>query len=498
MVDVRFSQLTREASVTDTDAETIVSQLVRETSIKVVPTFVRTSQIVREVSVEVFFLELFMSQMVRETSVEVAPVGTPCTIEPILLESSYPPLIQADWIEPVTMETAWLTDISRSKAALAEDRMIAYRRPLRTITAKVSGATAFGDGLSSTLVNKMLKRLANNRNPLPIWQDRRTINLTATTGQNEVRIDTLYRRFYPGQRVGIARPDGQQINYLGGLDVVFVQIAEVLSDRIVLTADCPVQFDAGWDCYPMIDCDIVPRSTMDLACDAAGRTTITGLEISGCMTLPASSDEDVSTIYDYIDGYPVLDVGPNWIDGVSYDIHREAEPFQSGRTQMISASGARAVEVFNFNFGPVQRADFWDLLRFFDSRRGRAHGCWIIHPQTMWTFVGSGLDYIDVRPIGYANDTPEHFTHVAGEEADGTIWIRPISACTLETGPTRHRIHLDAISVTPTTNPVRVTAAVFCRGESDTAKETWVNEELCIAFELGFRGLLAEGTVEIE
>lgn len=489
MVDVRFSQLVREASETNPDAEVLVSQLVKETSIKVIPVFVRASQIVREVSIEVFFLELFLSQMVRETSIPVSLIGTPCTIEPILIESSDIALLRANWVDPVVMETSWLTDISRSKAALAEDRMIAYRRPLRTIR-----ATVMEPGDQATRVAKYVHLLAHNRNPVPLWQDRRTINLTATTGQNEIRIDTTNRRFYPGGRVGIARPDGLQI---GSLEVVFQQIASVLSDRIVLTANCSAQFEAGWDCYPTIDCDIVPRTKVDLGSDEVASAKLICLEVSGCMTLPASSDEDVSAIFPYIDGYPVLDVMQNWAEGVSYDIHRESESFTSGRTQAISASGSRAVEVFEMEFGPLTRPEFWNLLNFHDSRRGRGLGCWILHPQTMWHFVGSGLDYIDVRPAGYANDIPSYFSHVAGVEADGTIWIRQIVGATVETSPDRHRIHLDAISVTPTTNPARITAAVFCRQDSDTAKETWATEDICERFEMSFRGLLAEGTVEI-
>lgn len=491
MVDVRTSQIARETSVSNDDTDLVVSQLVREVSMTVVPAFVRISQIVRETSVKVFFTEkLRLSQLVREVSVAVPPLGTACTVEPILIETSYQTLVRADWSDPVVMETAWLTDVSASKNARAEDRMIAYRRPLRTISALI---TEVGDG--ATRVAKFAHRLAQNRNPVPLWQDRCTINAQANSGQNEIQITTAYRRFYPGQRIGIARPDGLQI---GTVDYVFALIDSVGADRLFLTANLSVTLSAGWDVYPLIDCDIVPSIQIDLPSDEAASARITALEIAGCSTLPASSDEDVSGIYDYIDGYPILDVVQNWATGVSYEVRREAESYQSGRTQAISKSGSREVEIFEMSFGPLTRAEFWNLLMFHDSRRGRGRGLWIIHPQTMWHFIGAGLDYIDVRSVGYANDTPEFFSYVAWQESDGSFGIRPIVSVTNETSPTRQRLHLNAISVTPTTNPVRVTAAVFCREDSDTAKETWATETICASFEMSFRGLLAEGTVEID
>lgn len=495
MVDVRFSQLVRETSAQNADAEIVVSQIVRITSIRVVPAFVRISQIVRITSVPVFFTEkVRLSQLVRIVSIPVPALGTACEVAPINIESSYTVLPQADWTEPVRMETSWLTDISASKVARAEDRMIAYRRPLRTISAKLSGYDRDGER-NSTRLAKTIKRYAHNRNPVPLWQDRRTINAQANSGQNEIQISTTYRRFYPGQRVGIVKPDGGQIN---SLDVVFAFIEAVAADRIYLTQNLSVTLEAGWHVYPMIDCDVIPQTQIDLGSDNVASAKVTGLEIAGCMALPASSGEDVSGIFDYIDGYPVLDVVQNWAEGVSYEVRREAESYQSGRTQAVSASGSRAVEIFEMSFGPLTRAQFWDLLQFHDSRRGRARGCWILHPQTMWTFIGSGLDYIDVRAVGYANDIPELFTHVAYIEPDGTIGIRPIVSASVETGPTRHRLHLNAISVAPPSLIDRVTAAVFCREDSDTATEEWATEDICASFSMSFRGLLAEGTVEIE
>lgn len=493
MVDVRISQIVRETSASNDDADVIVSQIVRLTSVTVVPAFIRISQIVRLTSVRVFLAErIRLSQLTRLTSVAVPPIGTACLVEPISSGiQSFFGLIDADWIEEVEMETEWLTDVSASKVDLAEDRTIAARRPVRSVKVTLSGMTQ----KDMNRLAKHLGNLARARNAVPLWQDRCTLQATALSGvDNELFISTAYRRFYSGQHVAVARPDRDQISTF---EYAQMTIASVLSDRLVLTSNVSQTLLAGWDVYPMIDCEIVGTSKVGLVSDYYGRTTIQLLEISGCSTLPASSGEDISGDFDYIDSYPVLDVGPNWRDGIQYEISRQMESYQSGRSAGVNASGARAVEVFEFDFGVCTRAAFWKMLKFHDSRRGRGRPFWVLHPQTMWSFMGSGLDYIDVNPFGYANDIPALFSHIAYIQPDGTIGIRPIVTATRETAPARHRIHLNPISVAPPSVIDRVTAAILCREDSDSFKEVWTNEELCTSLQLKCRGLLAEGLVSI-
>lgn len=490
MVDVRFSQIVRETSAQNTDAEVLVSQIVRIVSVEVVPSFLRISQVVRIVSGNPPIIDkIRLSQLVRIVSALVPDIGTACEVEPIPSETNQPALVRGDWISSVEMETAWLTDVAWSKVEKAEDRTIGARRPVRTIRALCSGLTQ----REALRVQNYAARLAKNRNPVPLWQDRRTLrsNATGTT----LDVDTRWRRFYRGQHVGIARPDGQQIL---GKDVLLLTIAAKTDDTITLTSAVPTTLLAGWDVYPMMDCEIVPKVDVHNETDQHASIQVEALELSGCSTLPASCDEaDIDLYYPTYGNYPVLDVDPNWGGGVASDVERAVEAFQSGRGRGISASGERGVPVFQVDFGVVDREGFWKVLCLHDSRAGRGRGVWVVHPQSLWRHVGSGTDYVDIEPDGYSADILEFYDHVAMVEPDGTLTIRPIVSVSEETSPARWRLHLDPLTLAAPSPLARITPAALCRGDSDSLKEVWKNEDVCSELKMAFQGLLREEDISL-
>lgn len=460
---------------------------------------VRVSSIARMVSVRVpsILPGVRTASIARMVSVRNV-VNPTCDVLPLSPVTSLFPFFPANWRERVRMETAWLTDVVGSKESLAEERVGLLQRPLRRSTTTLSGLPReFGSRLSH-----FFARLTQHRNAYPIYQDQTAV--TANSSAAILFCDTRWRRFYTGGRVGIVLADYSQIQVSGGLEVVFAQIQSVQNTRLNLTANLPTTIPAGALVFPMMDCEMSTEAAVRTLNDAVAEAQFEALEISGCSTLPESSGEDVSAIFDYYLGFPIVRVGlgPNWEDEVPWKIVRDSDKTPSGRSRVLDADGTRGVREFGpLEFGPFpDRASFWDLLQLHDSRRGRQRPLWLVNPQIIWEYISYGVDgtgpYVDVKPYGYNNDVPEFYDYIVLVTTAGNAHLNPIVSSQAMTGPTRWRVRVQN-AFTGGLSVKHTTSAHFVRQANDSLTEEWGSNEICLSARMAYRELLKDEAVSL-
>ncbi len=141
-----------------------------------------------------------------------------------------------------------------------------------------------------------------------------------------------------------------------------------------------------------------------------------------------------------------------------------------------SGNNGRWYQSLTFSF--CERENLWDLLQFFDSRRGRLLPFWTYAPVPFFEFDDITATYVDVADTFDPADVASALTYVAVVLKDGTVEIRPVSGAAIVGQSIR-------ISVSTNFSPPAaadvdyVTMGMMCRFDSDVMQETWYNDENC-------------------
>lgn len=415
---------------------------------------------------------------ITRQGIEVAAKSHFARVVPIALPGTVANFLVNNWQSGVVVETSFQTDMTNAMT-LAEARRSLSSRPVREQAVLIS-ALSQSDALK---LQMNLLRLAHSRLPLPLYSDFTKLsqdNANTTT----FYCDTRWRRFYPGQRVIVA-----------GTQATFGTIAKVFANRLVLTAAIGA-FAAGTRIYPAVDAEIAMSNDFETLTDHVNSCSLSILEAAGKSALPATRT-GLPIGFQTYQGYPILSVPTDWISAPRAAVSRAGEQFRSGRGVITYLQGDRPQLDFEVTFTQVSRQEAWDVIQFFESRRGRLLPFWFFAPHTLWEVKDTNVAYLEVAPVGNQNDVTAFLSYVGLVLKSGELIVRGIQSLTVA-GNGNWRLNFDsALAAAPAVADVtRATSAHLCRFASDALKENWLTDETC-SFRVGVHELLSERSATV-
>lgn len=395
---------------------------------------------------------------------EVLATAVPSIIVP-LADPAGLELFLHNWASRVEMVTTYSTDISPSQDSIAEERRALVARPFRSIRFRwTQNEEAFVDK-----VMHQLRLFPNQRMAVPLYQDQ--MELTQSSAASDtIFCDTRVSRVYPGQRVAvvkIVRTDRSRVDQVDLRRVLTKQ-----DDSITLDSATSFALDMGDTIvFPTVDVEVNLQSTVQFHAETVGDMPFEVEEVVGQSALPPSESGKPSGFDEYRD-QPIFSIDHNWADPFETRFMREGLRTARGRGFVVEPRGARHRTIFSYKFGPADREDFWDLLHFFDTRRGRCRSFWAIDQENLWTVLNvTGGTLIDFSPLGDFAKFQEEMQYVGFVLEDGTRVVR--EAVTIVDISTVWRVTVPE-AVTFNENDVRRAArARLVRFREDELREQW-------------------------
>lgn len=399
-------------------------------------------------------------------------LGTPAEVVVPRALPAVPPLpIVADWIDNVEISTTWRTDVTRSVTKDEEERRALLTRPVRQITATLTGRN---NEETHTLAQQVMNYAYSNA-PAPIYCDQAFIESASGT---TIYCDTRFRRIHIGQRV-IIQSERELTKQSDNL-VQWAVVADVANNYVVLSsapARAPVRGDL---LIPCMDVQVTTQASGTLIVDNVLQVQVSWMETPGPESIPAShpplSYDNLNGLVAYADGIPVFDLPPNWIDGIETQILRRAETDGLGKGTSIFAQGS-PYHRFALTMMAKDRETAWAQQRFFDAMQGRCGQFYLLSFNDPWVLDAAPFPTTSacrIKPIGSHEEIALHFRHAAFTRANGEVVIRQIQS--VVDGGTYYGITL--ASALPDTDFVSIKPAHLCRLDSDTYTATWITDQI--------------------
>lgn len=402
-----------------------------------------------------------------------------------------------DWADEVELSSSYSTDVSMSPTTGAESRRGLIFKPLRSMKLTWLQSSEEFDASDASRLDRLyvfLRRLTDQECAIPLYPDVRQLDAAYLSTDTTIFFDTTRGRWFEGARVAVVRLDIS--GHYESHSLHFIDTVQ--SDRLVLDSQLGSATRAGWALVlPMIDCHIVMDAQMELPTGCLGAVSLTVEEIAGPSQLPPSKADLPSGAQTHLD-IPILDVTPDWSGSVRSGRSRAGLSFNSGRARGVAPYAARSRERHELEF-TNERPDFWKLVEFFDTRRGRLRSFWHIDHQQLWTVSGLSTNFIDVAPFGDFADFAEELEggQVGLEMADGTYYVR--DAVTVQDVATNYRITVSPVlpSGLSAADVVRVARARRVRFDSDEMVERWTTAGLA-STRFRIIEVLEEGVVNLD
>lgn len=399
-------------------------------------------------------------------------LGTPAEVVVPRALPAVPPLpIVADWIDNVEISTTWRTDVTRSVTKDEEERRALLTRPVRQLTATLTGRN---NEETHTLAQQVMNYAYSNA-PAPIYCDQAFIESASGT---TIYCDTRFRRIHIGQRV-IIQSERELTKQSDNL-VQWAVVADVANNYVVLSsapARAPVRGDL---LIPCMDVQVTTETSGSLIVDNVLQVQVSWMETPGPESIPAShpplSYDNLNGLVAYADGIPVFDLPPNWIDGIQTQVLRRAESDGLGKGTSIFAQGS-PYHRFALTMMAKDRETAWAQQRFFDAMQGRCGQFYLLSFNDPWVLDATPFPTTSacrIKPIGSHEEIALHFRHAAFTRANGEVVVRQIQS--VVDGGTYYGITL--ASALPDTNFVSIKPAHLCRLDSDTYTATWVTDQI--------------------
>ncbi len=323
-------------------------------------------------------------------------------------------LFLCNWSDPVELATAFDTAISQAQT-LAEERKSLRSRPTRVGQMSLVSLRE----RDAWQLQMVVQRLSQTDQLLPLFSD--FAKITAAASGDTLTCVTSDRRFFEGGRVIIA----QLVNAasLVNFEVGTIAAGGVAAGAITLTASVSRTYPAGSRVYPAIEAKMNLSGSLEVVSDQKLVTRLRWAEVIGASQLPGLADADTTPAgFNEYDGEPILHITPNWRQHGTGP-RRVGRSSASGRSASTATWGARPLfaKPLGWQFGT--RAAAFDLLRFFDSRAGRAFPFLLPSFLDDFTPLALGTTTIDVSPNGPVFDY-SHITHIAILMDDGSVVVR--------------------------------------------------------------------------
>jgi len=381
-----------------------------------------------------------------------------------------------NWASQVEMESSYETDVTRSPFTLTEERRSKRQRAQRVINYRWSRNSA----AEYDRMIVFLRRLTNENLQGLLFQDFANVTAEQAAGESIIHCESGKKRFFPGQRILVSKmPDGFQAH-------ATVEVLTILavSDIRIITSTVPSQtFDPAlnWTVFPIIDCE---KKLETEQTDETTETIDMGIELHefrGPSALPPTT-VGLPDDWEVAFGLPIWEIEPNWVNGVPKGYKRYGNMQQQGRAVKPKLEGDRYAQTQRYDL-LLDRTDFWRVLNFFDSRRGRALAFWSVDREFIWNVVDTDPNFIDVTPFGefadfdaiwtedssgagiVMNDGTIHIVHINTVQDIGGVW-----RLTLALGETLP----DPIDVTQIDRFARARTTRF---QSDAMTERWETSE---------------------
>lgn len=390
------------------------------------------------------------------------------------LGTYFPPVYEPDWTNRIEFTTSWQTAISQSPLTGTEERHSLKTRPTREISFSTSSMSQAG----SMQLQMSTFQLMNARTPMPIYCDLTTLVRAVGTSATEIECYTLHKRFFSGQRALVVKRDFSRFDISGVNSYGFyIDIKEVALDRLIVEQGAVlVPLDGTELLFPCMDVHPLLKQDGTLYSDFYTSARVTALEIDGNSTLPPSWQGEIGAYHDYYEGYPIFKIEPNYATSVKQSYFRPGKEFRSGRsTQVASYSDlpSIALEYSEFN---TSRREAWDLLRFFDSRRGAAEAFWAIQPLTSWKYITTTDTSVQAEGFDYLDVTKKYIKHIGIETTEGDLYVKAIDDITEASSRFTIDFSSDRFTVVP--NIRRVSPAWLCRFDDDSLTQKWDTDRI--------------------
>lgn len=407
------------------------------------------------------------------------------TAQPIPLPDVDAAIFPAQWAAGVTVETTWTTDVTSAEVSSSEERRSLAGRPWRQITARIVG---FRPGeLPKALA--ALSAQAQARFLMPLYCD--VVDRVQVSQGRFLAGNFAHRRFVPGARLGIAEivSGGRLAN------VSYHRIVSVSASVVEVESPGPGSptYPEANRVFPVLDCEINLEAAARLVAAEAVEIDLVAHEVAGPSCLSPSSVDVPEGITSW-KGLPVFAPRADWVAPPARGVDREGKRYGSGRAELVAASDARPRWTAELRVTALQRKDYWPLLQFFDSRRGRARAFWFVDPSATFRLVSFSTTMLTV-----AKDIAVHdwtaVPAVALVLRDRSVHVREVSAV-VASGDTFQVTPAEPWPALAPASVARVALAHLARFASDAITERWISDEV-VQVDVNVTEVLADGPVAL-
>lgn len=354
-------------------------------------------------------------------------------------------------------------------------------------------------------------RHAHSLTPAPLWSEKTLLTSGVTTGATSLPCVTTDRLFFQGMRVALLEP--ARGRYQAARFVILTIAASgVHTNSLDVTGGGAIDGPYAKNCIivPLIDALPIAAETMRLIAGWTGSVSGRAFRSAPAQGLAGGlpailADGATPTGAVTYDGLPIFDVWPEWSNGVSIGVARDA-----GDGTLLAD---RAAFVFEHDFLFTTRAEARRLLAWFSGRRGRVHPLWFVSPRRDFSLspgVGSTISGTTLDVLAFGWDTrfaglPWRPDRIAVVTRDGSspngrkVTIRRIvsSAPGTAGGVAIETLTLDSALPTLATALIdRIGWAFRARFDQDELTERWSSTTNMRA-RVRIAEVLKEGTVEV-
>lgn len=380
-----------------------------------------------------------------------------------------------DWADNLVLRSSYLTDVESSNTG-AESRLGLRLKPARSmdlVWRQTLNEYDAGDLSRLDRLYVFLRKLTDDRFPVPLYCDQRVLETAYLSTDDTLFFDASHGRWFTGARVAVV-----QLTHTGSYSSHSLHILEsVQSDHVVFDAPLGVDVRAYSIILPLMDCEITLETEMLQEHGCLAEVTLTVNEVPGASALPATKADTPAGAPTHR-GIPIFNIEPDWASGIRRRRSRQGAEFSAGRGRAVAPEASRSREVHELNF-TNERASYWQIVQFFDTRRGRLRDFWHIDQEQIWTASVLATGSIQLEPFGVFADFEEELEGglIGLFMSDGSYHVRDVSSVN-DLGVTYQVLLTPDLPALSAANVVRIARARAVRFDSDEMEETWAHAGL--------------------
>lgn len=397
-----------------------------------------------------------------------------------------------NWATAARMESLYSTDITASAEQLAEQRTALLQKPYRNLSVRWA---VKGNSESREMLTEM-RRLVDATSVVPIYMDVVELSQDASTSDTTIYGDFSRGRFFRNGPVVIVRLEpaiqGGATRVVGWESAV---IDTPFNNRLRLSSGISNDLVAG-RCVILPVMKTHPQTTLEFTFLTNNLIELNADfdEVYGPTALPPTAS-DLPDNFDSYAGHPILSTVPQWDRGYEMSFVRAGEQAPLGRGRVVYQRGDRHRVIHGLRFQEA-RAKAWDLIRLFDTRRGRLLPFWMIDPENVHSVSLISPTFVSVTPAGTLSDFQAETDYVGFVFSDGTAAVRQATTIQLVGGSWRVTLDTSLPAGYVASDIELFGRARLCRNDSDSLIEEWQTTNLC-SLNIAALELLAEQEVTL-